>query len=75
MIKVHTSIIWEIQTSRRIQHVGTYCQIVCYLKNKLSRDLCSPGSRQLLQLQIFPKFLKILDPPFDFYLAWDCLDS
>ena len=35
---------------------------------KLSRDLCSPGSRQLLQLQLFPKFLKILDPPFNFIL-------
>ena len=28
----------------------------------------SPGSRQLLQLQHFLKFLKIWDPPFNFVL-------
>ena len=26
----------------------------------------------LLQLQRFPKFFKILDPPCKFYLAWIC---
>ena len=34
----------------------------------MSKDLGSPGSRQLLQLQHFPKFFKILDPPFNFIL-------
>ena len=34
----------------------------------MSKDLGSPGSRQLLQLQLFPNFLKILDPPFDVIL-------
>ena len=41
----------------------------------MSRDLGSPGSRQLLQLQFFPKFFKILDPPFKFYLSWEFLVS
>ena len=49
-----------------------YFQTVYYLRKKLSRDMGSPGSCQLLQLQLFPKFLKILDPPFKFYLAWMC---
>ena len=34
----------------------------------MSRDLCSPGSRQLLQLQLFSQIFQILDPPFDFIL-------
>ena len=34
-----------------------YCQIVCYLRKKLSRDLGSPGSHQLLQLQLFSQIL------------------
>ena len=68
-LKVHTFVIWEIQTSRRIQHVGIYCQIVCYLKKKLSRDLCSPSRHQLLWLQLFTKFLKIFGPSFWFCLA------
>ena len=33
-------------------------KIVCCSKKKFSRDLCSPGSRQFLSLQLFPKFLK-----------------
>ena len=49
-LKVHTYAIWEIQTSRRMQHVGIIKTVYCS-KNKLSRDLCSPGSHQLLQLQ------------------------
>ena len=73
-LKVHTFAIWEIQTSRRMQHVGII-KTVCCSKKKLSRDLCSPGSRQLLQLQHFPNFLKILGTSFYFYLAWDCLVS
>ena len=44
-----------------------YCQTVCYLRNKLSRDLGSPNSRQLLQLQLFSQIFKILDPPFSLY--------
>ena len=31
--------------------------------------------KKLLQLQLFPKFFKILDPPFNFILpgfVWDC---
>ena len=74
-LKVHTFSIREIQTSRRIQHVGIYCQTACYLKKKLSRDLCSLGSRQLLQLQpFFPNFSNF-GPSFWFYLSWDCLVS
>ena len=45
-----------------------YCQIVCYLRKKLSKDMGSLGSHQLLQLQLFPNFFKILDPPFNFIL-------
>ena len=48
LLKVHTFSIWEIQTSRKIQHVGFIVKIVCFSKKKLSRDLCSPGSCQLL---------------------------
>ena len=44
-----------------------YCQTVCYLRKKLSRDLGSPNSRQLLQLQLFSQIFKILDPPFGLY--------
>ena len=29
----------------------------------------------LLQLQLFSQIFEILDPPFLFYLAWECLDS
>ena len=32
-------------------------------------------SSDLLQLQLFPKFFKILDPPFKFYLSWEFLVS
>ena len=39
---------------------------ICCSKKKFSRDLGSPGSRQLLQLQLFPNFFNILDPPFNF---------
>ena len=56
-LKLHTFNIWEIHTSRRIQHVGII-KTVCCLKKKLPRDLCSLGSHQLLQLQLFPKFYK-----------------
>ena len=46
-----------------------YCLTVCYLRRKLSRDLGPPGSRQLLQLQLFsPNFLKFWSPPHD--LGW-----
>ena len=45
---------------------------ICYLRKKLSRDLGSPSSHQLLQLQLFPKFSKILGPPFKVCLAWIC---
>ena len=55
------------QTSRRIQHVGFIVKTVCCSKNKFSRDLGSPGSRQLLQLQWFSKIFKILDPPCWFF--------
>ena len=48
---------------------------ICYSKKKLSRDLCSPGSRQLLQLQPFSQILKFWTLLFLFYLAWDCLVS
>ena len=57
-LKVHIFAIWEIQTSRRIQHVGSIVKTIWYLRNKLSRDLGSPGSRQLLQLQLFSQILK-----------------
>ena len=67
-LKVHIFSIWEIQTSRIIQHVGFIVKTVCYLRKKLSRDLGSPASRQLLQLQRFPNFFKILDPLFNFIL-------
>ena len=45
-----------------------YCQTICYLRKKLSIDLGSPGSRPLLQLQLFSNFFEILDPPFNFIL-------
>ena len=43
---------------------------VCCSKKKFSRDLGSPDSRQLLQLQLSSQIFKILDPPCWFYLAW-----
>ena len=50
---------------------------LCCSKKKLSRDLCSPGSCQLLQLQpLFPNFFyKNFGPSFQFYLIWDWLVS
>ena len=63
-LKVHIFSIWEIHTSRRIQHVVFIVKTVCYLRKKLSRDLGSPSSRQLLQLQLFSPNFQILDPPF-----------
>ena len=70
-------------TSTYICHLGNpdiwknstcwfYFQTVCYSRKKFSRDLGSPGSLQLLQLQLFPKIFKILDPPFKFYPACIC---
>ena len=38
----------------------------------MSRYLGSPGSRQLLQLQLFPKFKKKFGTSFWFYLSWIC---
>ena len=43
---------------------------VCVLKDNFFRDLCSPSSRQLLQLQLLPQNFMILGPPFDF-IAFD----
>ena len=43
---------------------------ICCSKKKFSRDLGSPDSRQLLQLQLSSQIFKILDPPCWFYLAW-----
>ena len=74
-LKVHTSYIWKFIHLEEFNMLVFIVKTVCYLKKKLSRHLCSPGSRQLLQLQPFPKFLKILGPSFYFYLAWDCLVS
>ena len=53
-----------------IQHVGFFCETVCYLRKKLSRDLGSPGSRQLLQLQLFSQILKF----WTLLLILSCLD-
>ena len=36
--------------------LGFIIQTVCCSKKNFSRDLGSPGSRQLLQLQLFPNF-------------------
>ena len=36
------------------------------IKEEIVRDLCSPGSRQLLQVQPFSQIFQILNPPFDF---------
>ena len=52
-----------------------YYQTVCYSRKKLSRGLGSPSSRQLLQLQLFSQIFEISDPPFLFYLGWECVDS
>ena len=38
----------------------------------MSRGLGSPGSRQLLQLQLFSQIFEILDPPVNFL---PCLES
>ena len=56
------------QTSRRIQHVGFIVKTVCCSKKKLSKDLCSPCSRQLLQLQPFSQILKFGTSFFYFIL-------
>ena len=48
-----------------------YCQTVYYLRKKLSRDLGSPGSRQLLQLQLFSQ---IFEKFWTLLLILSCLD-
>ena len=70
-LRVHIFAIWEIHTSRRIQHVFIV-KTVCYLRKKLSRDLGSPGSRQLLQLQLFSQFFWNYGPSF-FIFILSCL--
>ena len=45
------------------------------LKEESSRDLGSPGNRQLLQLQLFsPKKISNFGPPHDFNVALNRLD-
>ena len=63
-LKVHIFSIWEIHTSRRIQHVVFIVKTICYLRKKLSRDLGSPGSPQLLQLQLFSQIFWNFGPSF-----------
>ena len=48
-----------IQTSRRFQH---FIQTVLHWEEVKSEISGSPGSRQLLQLQHFPKIQKISGP-------------
>ena len=69
-LKAHIFAIWEIETSRRIQHVGFIVKTVCCSK-KLSKDLCSPGSCQLLQLQLFSR---IFEKFWTLLLILSCLD-
>ena len=73
-LRVHIFSIWEIHTYRRIQHVLFIVKTVCYLRKKLSRDLGSPGSRQLLQLQQFLNFLKFWTLLVNFILPRSVLD-
>ena len=69
MIKVHTYFIWEIQTSRIIQHVGIYCQNTLLLKEEVvQRSVFTRYSPIVAAATFVPKFFKILDPPFDFIL-------
>ena len=61
-------------------HLEEFNMLVLFLNSLLLKEEIvqisgSPVSHQLLQLQCFPKFLKILDPPFNFILprfVWDC---
>ena len=52
MIKVHTSVIWEIRIARRIYLMHLVVNSLP-LKEKSPRDLGSPGNRQLLLPQLF----------------------
>ena len=67
-LKVHIFSIWEIQTSRRIQHVGFIVKQSVTQGRNCPEILGSPSSRQLVQLQLFSQIFEILDPPFNFIL-------
>ena len=68
MIEVHMFSIVGIQASRRIQPISLMAKQSITEGRVDSKIWGSSGSRQLLQLQRFPKFLKIWDPPFKFVL-------
>ena len=68
MIEVHMFAIVGIQASRRIQPISLMAKQSTPKGRVDSEIWVSPGSRQFLQLQQFPKFLKIWDPPFKFVL-------
>ena len=63
-MKVHTFVIWEIQTSRGIQHVSLLLKQSVAQRGSFPEIMGSLGSHQLLQLQLFSQIFKILDPPF-----------
>ena len=68
MIEVHMFSIVGIQASTRIQPISLMTKQSITEERVDSKIWGSPGSLQLLQLQRFPKFLKIWDPPFKFVL-------
>ena len=64
MIEVQMFAIVGIQASRRIQPISLMAK-QSITKGRVDSEIWgSPGSRQLLQLQGFPKSLKYLAPSF-----------
>ena len=61
---MHVFAILGIQASRRIQLMGLMIKQYFTGRKVDSEIWGSPGSRQLLQLQQFPKILKISRPSF-----------
>ena len=61
---MHMFAIIGIQASRRIQAMSLMTKQSITERRVDSEIWGSPGSRQLLQLQQFPKILKILGPSF-----------
>ena len=52
-----------VQASRRIQPISLMAK-QCITEGRVNSEIWgSPGSHQLLQLQQFPKILKLLRPP------------
>ena len=68
MIWMHVSAILGIQAAGSIQLMSWMIKTVFYWEEVKSEIWGSPGSRQLLQLQLFPKFKFFLGTSFNSFL-------